>query len=77
MPDDDWREVTYNEVFENICHDLELRREEQGFGIDEVRRQLEGLYIQQGSDWTGRGEVARITLNATVAAFEHTLAEWA
>ena len=37
---------------------------------------LQHLYHMDGADWVGRGEVQDITMAATIAAYEHFIAEW-
>lgn len=34
---------------------------------------LKDLYIRQGNDWTGRGELGDATIEATIAAYETLL----
>jgi len=40
-----------------------------------IRGILKGLYIRQGNDWTGRGEIGNAGLDASIAAYECILAE--
>ena len=37
---------------------------------------LKNLYISQGNDWTGRGEIGNAGLGASIAAYECILAEY-
>jgi len=37
---------------------------------------LQHLYIMDGADWYGRGDVQDITMAATIAAYEHFIAQW-
>ncbi|HET7839114.1 MAG TPA: GNAT family N-acetyltransferase [Rectinemataceae bacterium] len=56
---------------------LERRRElDPAFLISDAESTLTHLYIQEGNDQEGRGEPAAIALAATVAAYEHFIAEW-
>ena len=74
---DDWRDRKYSEVFDDTCEYLEQRRQAApAFTREQARRTLETLYVRQGQNWDGRGEVDRLTLAATVAAYEAVLAEW-
>jgi len=77
MLSDNWREEKYNEVFEGALSGLETRRSrDPGFTIADAEGQLRHLYIQDGNDQGGRGELQDIILGATIAAFEHFIAEW-
>jgi len=72
----DWREKKFNEIFENVCAGIEWRmKNDQSFSVKHLEESLKSLYIQEGNNWDGRGEVAEVTLTATIAAFEHMLAE--
>jgi hypothetical protein len=67
-----WQEVLYQKIFEDECTGLERRRENDGlFSVADVERTLKDLYVLDGADWLGRGEVGDITSAATIAAHEH------
>ena len=72
-----WRDEKYREVFESVLSGLEGRRTiDPDFGLSDAEGTLEHLYIQEGNDMGGRGEVQDIILAATVAAYEQFIAEW-
>lgn len=72
-----WREELYGEVFEATCEQVRLRRQrEPGFSPEDLRGLLETEYVALGNNWVGRGEVDEVTRNATIAAYEHLLAQW-
>jgi hypothetical protein len=72
-----WRDLKYQEVFDQELRGLERRK-----AIDKMctPEDLEGilatLYMTDGSDWLGRGDLQDIVLAATIAAYEHFIAEW-
>jgi hypothetical protein len=43
--------------------------------LDRVERELHSLYVRQGNDWTGRGEIGDTKLEATIASLEAVRAE--
>jgi hypothetical protein len=72
-----WRDALYTKTFDQEVRGLERRREaECGCTAADVEGILQGLYIMDGADWLGRGEVQDITMAATIAAYEHIIAEW-
>jgi len=72
----DWKAVKYQEVFEQELRGLNRRLDADPLCTPEV---LEGvlkhLYIMDGADWYGRGDVQDITMAATIAAYEHLIAK--
>jgi hypothetical protein len=73
----DWRDVKYDNIFEQELRGLRRRREsDPGCTIADLEGMLRHLYIMDGSDWIGRGEVQDIIMTATIAAYEHFIAEW-
>ncbi|MDR2194078.1 MAG: hypothetical protein LBP19_06380 [Treponema sp.] len=72
----DWRELKYEEAFEQEVRGLERRRISTACTLEEIESLLESLYKLDGDNWLGRGEVQDIVMSATIAAYEHFLAEW-
>jgi hypothetical protein len=73
----DWRDVKYQETFEGEIRGLLRRREaDPACTAEDLEGILHHLYHLDGSDWLGRGEVQDITMAATIAAYEHIIAEW-
>jgi hypothetical protein len=73
----EWRHVKYNEVFEQELRGLERRRKADPLcQVEDIERVLQNLYIMDGADWYGRGDVQDITMAATIAAYEHVIAQW-
>ncbi|MDR2397317.1 MAG: hypothetical protein LBD74_00995 [Spirochaetaceae bacterium] len=73
----DWQERTYHETFEAEVRGLERRRAaDPDCTVTTLEGVLQHLYHMDGADWGGRGDVQDITLAATIAAYEYTLAQW-
>ena len=73
----DWEQEKFNEVFDNVYATTKYRRFlDPAFGIKELRKLLETLYVNDGNDQGGRGKVGDIISAATIAAHEQVLAEW-
>jgi hypothetical protein len=74
---DELQERKYIQVFEDACHFVARQRyANPNFSIIDLERLLDAAYTRAGNDWVGRGTVADIVNAATIAAYEHTLAEW-
>jgi hypothetical protein len=43
--------------------------------LEQLERELRSLYVRQGNDWTGRGEIGDARLDATIAVLEAVRAE--
>jgi hypothetical protein len=72
-----WRDIKYREIFEGELRGLRRRREsDAGCTVADLEGTLAHLYIMEGADWGGRGEVQSVTLGATIAAYERVIAEW-
>jgi len=73
----DWEEQKYNSEFEQALLQVDqLRRRDPDFTIESLRNMLETAYVHQGNDWTGRGSVSDISLDALIAAYQQYLARW-
>ncbi len=73
----DWEEQKYNSEFEQALLQVDqLRRRDPDFTIESLRNMLETAYVHQGNDWTGRGSVSDISLEAIIAAYQQYLARW-
>jgi 2-amino-4-hydroxy-6-hydroxymethyldihydropteridine diphosphokinase len=69
--EEDWRGALYERSFDDSMRGLERRRlADETFGVLAVEAELAQLYIVEGADQLGRGEVQDITLRATIAAYE-------
>jgi hypothetical protein len=73
----EWLDVKYQEVFEQEIRGLTRRRESEPLcTADDLEGILKHLYIMDGADWGGRGDVQDVIMAATIAAYEHFIAEW-
>jgi hypothetical protein len=73
----DWREDLYAKTFDQETLGLERRRAaDPGCTAADIEGALRSLYVMDGADWLGRGEVQDIAMAATIAAYEHTIAKW-
>jgi hypothetical protein len=73
----DWREKKREETFEGTLKGLRNRRSvDSAFSLQDARSSLKDLYILEGNDWLGRGELGDIVTSATIAAYELFIHEW-
>ncbi|MDR2313956.1 MAG: hypothetical protein LBE02_05420 [Spirochaetaceae bacterium] len=72
----DWQEITYREAYEREIRGLRRRLEaDPACSGEDLAGTLKHLYIMEGADWLGRGEVQNITLAAAIAAHEAVIEE--
>jgi hypothetical protein len=73
----EWRDVKYQEIFDQEIRGLRRRREsDPDCTVADLEGVLQHLYIMDGADWYGRGDVQDIIMAATIAAYEHFIAQW-
>ncbi|MDR1107025.1 MAG: hypothetical protein LBL44_11765 [Treponema sp.] len=73
----DWRERTYTETFEGELRGLCRRREsDPSCTVQDIEGVLRHLYVLDGGDWAGRGDLQDVVMAATIAAHEHFIAGW-
>ena len=73
----DWKDIKYDEVFEQELRGLERRRQaDPGCKVEDIEGILNQLYMMDGSDWLGRGGVQDIIMAATIAAHEYFINQW-
>jgi hypothetical protein len=73
----EWRDVKYQNTLEEELRGLRRRREtDPGCTVEDLEGILKHLYVMDGADWYGRGEVQDIIMAATIAAYERFIAEW-
>jgi hypothetical protein len=72
----DYIDQRYDDTFESVYGALLVMAEKEPECAERQLRQiLQGLYIRQGNDWTGRGAIGNAGLDASIAAYEAVLAE--
>lgn len=77
MSIDAWKEATYDRIFQENHLALEKRRAaEPSLDRAEIEGILNHLYVQEGNDQGGRGELGDMTVRAAIAAYESFLASW-
>jgi hypothetical protein len=73
----DWRDAKYEEIFEQEIRGLRRRREfDPACTIGDLEGTLRHLYLMDGADWGGRGDLQDIVMAATIAAYEVFIARW-
>jgi len=74
---EEWREIKYRQTFEEETRGLARRREaDPGCKVEDLQGILKHLYIMDGADQGGRGNVQDTIMAATIAAYEHFIAQW-
>jgi hypothetical protein len=74
---EEWRDIKYAETFEEELRGLERRRQlDPVCTAEDLEGILKNLYIMDGADWGGRGDVQDTVMAATIAAYEYFIAQW-
>jgi hypothetical protein len=73
----EWRDITYNETFDEELRGLTRRREtDSSCKVKDIEGILNSLYIMEGMDHIGRGSLQDTIISARIAAYEHFIAQW-
>ncbi len=71
-----WKETTYDDTYSDTLKSLQRRHaEDPTFTVDAAKGQLKHLYVNDGNNWVGRGELQDIIVQAMIDAYEHHIAE--
>ena len=74
---EEWQEIKYKEVFEQELRGLSRRcQSDPNCKIEDLQATLRNLYIMDGADQGGRGCLQDTIMSATIAAYEHFIAEF-
>jgi hypothetical protein len=72
-----WRDLKYRETFEEETRGLERRRRSDPLcTAADLEGILKSLYIMDGADWGGRGDVQDTVMAAVIAAYESFIERW-
>lgn len=72
-----WMGLKYDETFAETLRSLERRRaEDPSFTLEDARGVLKHMYVNDGNDWGGRGELQGIILKAIIDAHESFIQAW-
>lgn len=67
----------YDEAFDAMYQAMMLRKkDDKSFTKKELAELLDNMYLNEGHNWIGRGEVVQIRLAAGIAACEAILHDW-
>ncbi|MCL1815834.1 MAG: hypothetical protein FWG27_08470 [Treponema sp.] len=72
----DWMDESYRESYEEELRGIRRRlASDPSCSAEDLQGTLKNLYIMEGSDWQGRGEVQNTSLAAIIAAYETVIGE--
>ena len=63
-------EEIFKESYKATLAILDLRSKNKLFKIESLKGELDTLYIQEGLDWTGRGEIKNSEISGQIAAYQ-------
>lgn len=67
---------TFDENFERTLARLRAESEKPGFDVATVEGELSALYVYEGQDWTGRGELKHAEIKGSILAYQTFLRRW-
>jgi len=71
-----WKETSYDETYTETLRSLQRRQfDDPTFTLDDAKGQLKHLYINDGNNWVGRGELQDIIVQAMIDAYERYISE--
>lgn len=77
MFNDVFEQNKYDDTFEKIYKDLKYQlSHDERYGIEDLEKLLESMYVYEGQDWIGRGGIKAIVNSATIAAINKVLIEY-
>ena len=77
MSSTEWREKAFDENFERAYANLVHRKKNhKDFSLQEAEGVLKHLYVMEGNDQLGRGDLGDVVVHAQIAAHEAFIHEW-
>lgn len=77
MSSTEWIESKYDETYAETLSSLRRRRsDDPDFTLDDAKGVLRHLYVNDGNNWIGRGELQDTILQATIDAYEAFIDGW-
>jgi hypothetical protein len=74
---EEWRDIKYQETYEEEIRGLTRRRQaDSTCTVVDLQAILKALYVIDGADWGGRGDVQDTIMAATIAAYEQFISQW-
>jgi hypothetical protein len=69
--------IKYGEIFEQELSGLQRRRSADPLcTVKDIEKTLKNIYIREGADIQGRGQMQDIIIAATIAAHELFITQW-
>lgn len=65
--------LLYEKNYEKTLAHLENQAKGEAFNLEDIKKELEALYVYEGQDWTGRGELKEAEIASTIAAYQSFL----
>ncbi len=60
----------YNSNYEKTLAHLEEQKKRVNFCREDIEKELEALYIYEGQNWDGRGEIKDAEISSSIAAYQ-------
>ncbi len=63
-------EIVFDENYEKTMAKLTASAERPDFSLETVKNELNALYIYEGQDWAGRGELKQSEIAGAILAYQ-------
>ena len=64
-------EIRFNEAYDKIYYSVKDQlQNDPKYTFEHLEAFLDSLYVNEGNDWYGRGELFQVKINAQIAAAE-------
>ncbi len=74
---DDHFETAFDEAYDKIYYTTKDQLEnDPNYTYEHLKAFLESLYVHEGNDWYGRGELFQVKINARIAAVQTLMDEF-
>ena len=66
----------FDENYERTLHRLQTASQSVSFSLETINGELTALYLYEGHDWTGRGELKQAEIAGSILAYQVFLRRW-
>jgi hypothetical protein len=69
-------QMLYERNYKQTLAHLEAQKNSSSWDLEDIKKELEALYIYEGQAWSGRGELKEAEIGSSIAAYEAFLSQF-